>query len=127
MHCVENKRKCTAVYPDQETCTSLKTCHLIDCPLLDIDIQSSCIDADNINCQIKKKHLCTVAEMRELQCCSLSLEMQLAKLMPNYKSKIHHKTHLSYSGPVRAQQAVIEYDARRQPKITYDFFYVPTT
>ncbi len=96
----------------------------IDTPFVDVCIESQITEAGSIECRLVKTCMTTVEEIAHLQCCSLKLERQLACQIPDYLSKIKHKSHVEYSGPIRARQASIQYDGCNGMMINYDLFYV---
>ncbi len=98
----------------------------INTPCVQICVEGQVTDADAIECRPVKMCISTVEEMTRLQCCNLKLEKQLACHIPNYLSKIRNKSHVKYSGPVRAKQASIRHDECGNITINYDFFYFPT-
>lgn len=98
----------------------------IDTPLMKVCIDGPVTDADSIQCRLVKTYVTTVEEIAHLKCCSLKLERQLVCQVPHYLGKITHKSHVQYSGPVRAKQACIQYDECHGMTLHYDLFYVPT-
>lgn len=98
----------------------------IDTPLMDVFIEGQVTEVGTIECRLGRPHMTTVQEIAHLQCCSLKLERQLACQIPHYISKIKNKSHVQYSGPVRARQACIQYDGYNGMTLNYDLFYVPT-
>lgn len=99
----------------------------IDSPLVQVCIEGQVSETCAIECRLIKTHMTTIEEMSRLQCCSLKLEQQLAQHIPNYLKKVSNKSHVCYSGPVRAKQASIQYDGCNGMTINYDFFYVAST
>ncbi|MEK7654803.1 MAG: hypothetical protein AAB323_00920 [Pseudomonadota bacterium] len=97
----------------------------IDTPFAKICVESQVTEAGSIECRLVKTHMTTAEEIAHLQCCSLKLERQLACQIPHYLDKIKNKSHVHYSGPVRAKQACIQYDGCNGMSLHYDLFYVP--
>lgn len=98
----------------------------IDTPCTHIHVEGQVTDAGSIECRPAKMHISTAEAITHLQYCNLKLERQLACHIPHYLNKITNKSHVHYSGPVRAKQASIRHDECGNITINYDFFYVPT-
>ncbi len=110
----------------EERVTNLLDIHKgIDTPFVQVCVEGHVNEAKSIECRLVKTCMTTAEEIAHLQCCSLKLEKQLACQIPDYLSKITSKSHVQYSGPVRAKQATIQYDGCNGMTLNYDLFYVP--
>jgi hypothetical protein len=116
---------CPSFCPEEKDINILHLQKTIDTPFVQVCIEGCVTETNAIECHLTKTHLKTVEEIQKLQCCSLKLERQLACQIPHYLSKITHKSHIQYSGPVRARQASIQYDDCNGMTLNYDLFYVP--